>query len=113
MTLDQQTKRSETISVRLDPQLRYLADLAARQHRRSLSSFIAWAIERSLTECILNEQTGKSLLDEAEQLWHTDPRERFVLLAKRYPNLLSFEQQVMWRQVCENSKRLERYEVKQ
>ena len=30
--------RSETVTVRLDPKLRYLAELAARIHRRTLSS---------------------------------------------------------------------------
>ena len=31
--------RSETVTVRLDPKLRYLAELAARIQRRSVSSF--------------------------------------------------------------------------
>jgi hypothetical protein len=38
--------RSETVTVRLDPKLRYLAELAARLHRRTLSSYIEWAIKR-------------------------------------------------------------------
>ena len=36
--------RSETVTVRLDPKLRYLAELAARLHRRTLSSYVEWAI---------------------------------------------------------------------
>ena len=41
--------RSEVVTVRLDPRLRYLANLVARKQRRTLSSFIEWAIEESLT----------------------------------------------------------------
>ena len=40
--------RSETVTVRLDPKLRYLAELAARLHRCTLSSYIEWAINASL-----------------------------------------------------------------
>ena len=40
--------RTETVTVRLDPKLRYLAELAARVHRRTLSSYIEWAIKESL-----------------------------------------------------------------
>ena len=32
--------RSETVTVRLDPKLRYLAELGARSQRRTVSSFI-------------------------------------------------------------------------
>ena len=36
--------RSEIIQVRLDPKLRFTAELAARKHRRTLSSFVEWAV---------------------------------------------------------------------
>ena len=39
--------RSETVTVRLDPRLRYLAELAARLHRRTLSSYVEWEIGRA------------------------------------------------------------------
>ena len=50
--------RSETVTVRLAPKLRYLAELAARKQRRTLSSFIEWAIEETLeTESVLTRAT--------------------------------------------------------
>lgn len=36
--------RSETVTMRLTPKLRYLAELAARKHRRTLSSYIEWVL---------------------------------------------------------------------
>ena len=35
--------RTETVTIRLDPKLRYLTELAARKQRRTVSSFIEWA----------------------------------------------------------------------
>lgn len=40
--------RSVTVTARLDRRLRYLAEIAARAQRRTLSSFIEWAIRDSI-----------------------------------------------------------------
>jgi hypothetical protein len=40
--------RSTTATIRLTPQLRYMADLAARKHRRTFSSFVEWAVMEAL-----------------------------------------------------------------
>src|SRR5688572_20503606 len=49
--------RSETVTVRLDPKLNYLCELAARAQRRTKSSFIEWAIADSLGSVSLPEVT--------------------------------------------------------
>lgn len=101
--------RSETVTVRLDPKLRYLAELAARLHRRTLSSYIEWAIKASLdTETV--RPTNLSSLhasdhtigNEAEYLWDVDDADRFAKLALRYPHLLTHEEQVRWKLIREN-----------
>src|ERR1700674_1192834 len=89
--------RSETVTVRLDPKLRYLAELAALKHRRTLSSFIEWAIEDTLHRVKLREgderdgNSGTTVADDAEGLWDVDDAERFARLAFRYPELLTHE----------------------
>ncbi|PLX87905.1 MAG: hypothetical protein C0618_05720 [Desulfuromonas sp.] len=95
--------RSETVTVRLDPKLRYLAELAARQQRRTLSSYIEWAIEESLNTIILKrtEDWECSLADESFELWDVDDADRFVKLAFKYPELLTHEEQVLWKLICE------------
>ena len=40
--------RSETVTVRLDPRLNYLAELAGRAQRRTKSSFIEWAVQEAV-----------------------------------------------------------------
>ncbi len=95
--------RSETVTVRLDPKLRYLAELAARKQRRTVSSFIEWAVEHSFSEVYLYQGTGYNGDDsvtvqhEAARLWDIDDAERFVRLAILYPDLLTHDEQVRWK----------------
>jgi hypothetical protein len=101
MTVGQGKRRSETVSVRLDPKLRYLAELASRKQRRTVSSFVEWAVETCLDRVYLIEggynSNGTTLKDVVNDLWDVDPVERFVKLAFRYPDLLNHEEQVLWR----------------
>ena len=93
--------RTETVTVRLDPKLRYLADLAARKHRRTLSSYIEWAIEDSLKNTVLDPVAEASVAHEAATLWDVDEADRFVKLALRYPELMTHEEQVRWKLIRE------------
>jgi len=101
--------RSETVTVRLDPKLRYLAELAALKHRRTLSSFIEWAIEDTLNRVKLkdgsgyNNDSGTAVAEAAEWLWDVDDADRFAKLALRYPELLTHEEQKRWKLIRENS----------
>jgi len=101
--------RSETVTVRLDPKLRYLAELAALKHRRTLSSFIEWAIEDTLSRVKLKEGSGYNndygvtVADEAPALWDVDDADRFAKLALHYPDLLTHEEQKRWKLIRENS----------
>lgn len=100
--------RSETVTVRLDPKLRYLAELAARKQRRTLSSFIEWAIQDSLDRVKIYEGTGYNgdidvyIGVEAAILWDVDDSDRFAKLAVRYPDLLTHEEQILWKLIKEN-----------
>jgi hypothetical protein len=92
--------RTETVTVRLDPKLRYLAELGARKQRRTLSSFIEWAIEESLKQ--IDVDGGRSIADLANVLWDVDAADRFAMLALRNETLLSHDEQVMWKLVRDN-----------
>jgi hypothetical protein len=101
--------RSETVTVRLDPKLRYLAELAARLHRRTLSSYIEWAIKASLDAEVVRptnlpsmHASDHTIGNEAEYLWDVDEADRFAKLALRYPHLLTHEEQVRWKLIRES-----------
>ena len=95
--------RSETITVRLDPKLRYLAELAARKQRRTVSSYVESAVAQSFKDVTLHIGSGYNgdedltIQDEAARLWDIDESERFVKLAISYPDLLTHDEQVRWK----------------
>ena len=110
MTADEKRKvgggklsRSETVTVRLDPKLRYLAELAARKQRRTLSSFIEWAIEDTLKRIHISEHQNddRTIHDVSQSLWDVDDADRFANLALNFPEWMNHEEQVFWKLVRE------------
>jgi hypothetical protein len=92
--------RSETRHCANGPEVRYLAELAARKQRRTLSSFIEWAVQQSFSKVpstlvlATTAMRASSRFQTTErQLWDVDESERFVRLAIRYPDLLDHDEQ--------------------
>jgi hypothetical protein len=83
-----------------------LAELAARKQRRPLSSYVEWAIERSLSQVHLEEEFNNTVsVTDAERtrhLWDLDEADRIVRLAMTYPELLTYEEQMVWKLIREN-----------
>ena len=100
--------RSETVTVRLDPRLNYLCELAARAQRRTKSSFIEWAVEQALGSVVVPDSAGgwdstpQNLADLSRQLWSVDEAERLIALAFRAPLLMDHDEQVLWRAIRAN-----------
>jgi hypothetical protein len=93
--------RSKTVTVRLDPKLHYLAEIASRVQRRTLSSYIEWAVGQSLENVSLDVLQGDVLhtmrvSQMAEALWGVHDYNRFVSLALNCPHLLTYDEQVVW-----------------
>ena len=101
--------RSEVFALRLDPKLKYLAEIAARKQRRSLANFVEWAIEEALKVVPLAEAdingNRPTVANMATQLWALDEPERLRNLATHYPELLSYDEQLVWRVLNEHSTR--------
>ena len=96
--------KTQTVTLRLDPRLRYLTDLAARTQRRTTSAFIEWSIEQSMREIVLKfgDNDQRTLADEASKLWDVDEADRLAKLAMNYPGLLTHDEQVIWKLIIEN-----------
>jgi hypothetical protein len=98
-------QRTETVTLRLDPKLRYLTELAARIQRRTVSSFIEWAVEQALSRVNLPDLTqGEISIESAASiLWDPDEADRLARLGFYYPELLTYDEQVLWKliQECE------------
>ena len=87
-------RRSATVTIRLDPKLRYLTELAARTQRRTVSSFIEWAIAQALGNTALD---GGTIASHAEVLWEVDAPDRLAILAQHYPALMTYDEQCAWK----------------
>jgi hypothetical protein len=98
--------RTQTVTIRLDPRMRYLTELAARSQRRTTSGFIEWAIEEALNrieiDCNPNLQDKITLKEAAQYLWDTDESDRFIKLTQNSPNLLTHDEQVLYKLIMEN-----------
>jgi len=100
-------RRSEIVSVRLDPRLKYLAEIAARKQRRPLSGFIEWAVEQALHKVHIKEgnyvddPTSVADAESSRKLWDVDEADRTVRLALNYPELLTYDEQLVWKLVRE------------
>ena len=98
--LKKKLRRTETIGFRLEPKLRFAAELAARKQRRSLSSFIEWAVEETIRNVHLNgPETAYNAMENA---WDVDEADRFAKLGLLYPFLLTHDEEVLWKLICEN-----------
>jgi len=97
--------RSETVSIRLDPRLNYLCDLAARSQRRTKSSFIEAAIDEKISSMNISNWRDldyeQTLGERADYLWHVRERERLISLGLAAPHLMTFEEQEVWAVICE------------
>lgn len=95
--------RTEVFAMRLDPKLKYLAEIAARKQRRSLANFMEWAIELGLKETDLehDNQYKVSVWDKSALLWDVDDADRLTKLAFTAPELMTYDEQILWKIVCE------------
>lgn len=101
--------RSEVVQVRLDPKLRFAAELAAAKERRTLSSFIEWAVERAVRDIVVHYEPsggegafyGHTAEAVTNSVWDVNEIDRFVNLARRYPGLLTHDEARRWKFIKE------------
>lgn len=91
------SQRMGVFAMRFDPRVKYLAELAARRERRSLTNFVEWAIDQALQKVVLIKGTGDhfdiSPANAADLLWDIDEVERLSKLHGHCPDLLSYDEQ--------------------
>lgn len=85
--------RSEIVQVRLDPKLKFAAELAAKIQRRTLSSFIEWCVSENSLKVEIDPSKNKSVFDALEDVWAPTEVVRFLKLATQYPGLLTYDEE--------------------
>lgn len=87
--------KSETVQVRFDPILKMAAGLAASRERRSLSSYIEWAVELATRQSMMARDEGGSPVSAwqvAQDCWQADAQTQLYVLSKCYPDLLTIRE---------------------
>jgi len=92
--------KSDVITVRLNPKLKYGLEILSRKQHRNISSLVTWAIEQAINdpEDGLYKKMDKGLKGEdpkqmLEVLWDVDPADRLVKLATHWPELMTYKQE--------------------
>lgn len=90
------------VPVRLDPVLKWAAELAAGKERRSLNSFVEWAVEQAVKRVAATQVHGVSGNMEdvsawfvANECWHVLPMQRLDALSNRYPGALTVKERAI------------------
>lgn len=93
--------RTEIVQVRLDPKLRFTAELAAKKHRRTLSSFIEWAIAESVENVRVGLMKTETASYVANTVWDKSKVKTFINLVKNYPYSLTHDEEQLWHLLVE------------
>lgn len=91
--------KSEVITIRINPKLKFGLELMARLHNRSVAQTVEMAIQRVLEDPfdgIQNLRDVRYERDLIEKLWSPHRGERLLRMVLTHPELLSYEEEVLW-----------------
>lgn len=102
--------KGEAVNIRVNPKTRFGLELLSRKQHRTLTSVIEWAVELALTDpnngLWHNKSRGTFVVEPdfiLEKVWDPSESDRFIKLAVHYPYLLSYEEEVLWKNIKEES----------
>jgi hypothetical protein len=84
--------KTESITIRIAPKTKYGLDLLARRQHRTLTSVIEWIVNRSFEHGALADVAAV-----LEQTWSPYESDRVMRLAKRFPQYLSYEEELLFK----------------
>ncbi len=102
--------RTEVVTVRLDSKLKLALDLAARKQRRTMSSFIEYAIEQATKKVPILDKDERDPRDEfpwdayitSQKIWDPEEADTFCNFAFALHNLLNHEERMRWKLIKEH-----------
>ncbi|GAB0061228.1 hypothetical protein IBA8401_22550 [Pseudomonas syringae] len=101
---NQGARKTETLTLRLDPKAKFLIELMARERRQSItgvveSAIMAFAEQHTTTASLHSNEAGHcvdqtvSLSRLANEIWSTDDSARFHTFSHVAPHLMDYEEQ--------------------
>lgn len=104
--------KTETLAVRIDPKEKYGLEILSRMQRRSLTSLVEYTINQKLREYLVIDEPQKSSLFKdkvyeegciLDDIWADDEVMRLILLLDFAPQLLTFEEGLVWKLIQDNA----------
>jgi hypothetical protein len=97
----QGARKTETLTLRLDPKVKLMIELISRIRRQSITGVVEAAIEEIAFDLDAPSVSGgeahpMSLLSAVSEIWSTDESERFIQLCHYLPSLITYEEQRLW-----------------
>jgi hypothetical protein len=98
--------QSSTISVslRIDPKVKYAIDLLAREQKRTITGVVEWSVMQAIRAhkmpgYVGNDDEALSLYDFLEMAWSPIESHRIVALGTYMESLLTFEESCLYKVV--------------
>lgn len=87
-------RKSDALSIRIDPRLKYVLELAARVQRRAVTGVVEWAITEALADTKVTDKDGRQwpLMDASGLVWSDNELERLMGMWFNFPSLLTYEE---------------------
>jgi hypothetical protein len=95
-------RKTDTLTVRVDPRTRFGLDLLASVTRRSVSDLVLEEIRAMLERELPKRSVGGKRISILDAVWDVFAQDRMVKLALHAPELLSDEEQKVWRVIAED-----------
>jgi len=95
-------KKSETLTIRIDARSRFGLDILGRLKRRSVSELVLDEIREVMQRELPKHSRGGKQVGLMDAVWDVFEQDRLVKLALYDPQLLTDEEQKLWRVISED-----------
>lgn len=98
---NQGARKTETLTLRMDPKVKFLIEIISRVRRQSITGVVEAAMEETAFDLdVPYVEDGKSetraLGAVFSDIWSTDESELFINFCAHMPTLLTYEEQRIW-----------------
>ena len=98
---NQGARKTETLTLRLDPKVKMMIELISRIRRQSITGVVEAAIEETAFDLDApffdrGEIHNHTLAVIFSEVWSSDESERFINMCYHFPTLLTYEEQRIW-----------------
>lgn len=89
------TRKTEALSIRIEPRMRYGLEILARLQRRAVTGVVEWSIAQAFQNETTRDSKGSEVGFERalDRLWSPNEPERILALRFYYPALMTFEEE--------------------